>query len=467
MIVQRATGIHLLSTCVKAVTASVLFGAMMGLLSNIVMLPEGAETRYPLYYVCILLGLIVSGLTKKDIRDSNFDSNLIRCNQESFREMGMVIFFLCVFLVVTKDPVISRRFLLSYLLVLFPVLFLINRYVPRGIAKRLFRGSRRERTVIVGLDDSTDSLVQWLKNKMLIGIDCVGIISSNNSMVSEYGLPILGNIEDLDEIIEKYEVTQLIVNDSYNLRSVIPFFAEICEKKGVRFLMRSDMARILKHPVSYIEDEGLLFIGMREEPLENPFNRVSKRVLDLMVSAFVILFILPFSSFLVWILHCLQSPGPLFIKQKRSGIQNKPFTILKYRTMKPVRFDEAKQATKNDNRVFQLGKWLRRLSIDELPQFINVWRGQMSVVGPRPHLLEHNNQFSKAMRNYHIRSFVKPGITGLAQVRGHRGEIKDIDDIRNRLRSDIFYIEHWSLLLDTMVIIRTVWHVVFPPKSAY
>ena len=129
--------------------------------------------------------------------------------------------------------------------------------------------------------------------------------------------------------------------------------------------------------------------------------------------------------------------------------------------------DESQQATKDDCRIYPVGRWLRRLSIDELPQFVNVLRGEMSVVGPRPHLIEHNEQFAEFLANYHIRAFVRPGITGLAQVRGFRGEAITPADITNRLAADVDYLENWSLFVDVGIIAKTAWQMIFPPKTAY
>jgi lipopolysaccharide/colanic/teichoic acid biosynthesis glycosyltransferase len=128
--------------------------------------------------------------------------------------------------------------------------------------------------------------------------------------------------------------------------------------------------------------------------------------------------------------------------------------------------EEARQAVPGDARVFGFGRWMRRLSVDELPQFINVLRGDMSVTGPRPHMIEHNAQFARQMANYHVRTFVKPGITGLAQVRGFRGEARSSEEIARRLESDISYLENWRLALDVSIIARTAWQMLAPPKSA-
>ena len=148
-------------------------------------------------------------------------------------------------------------------------------------------------------------------------------------------------------------------------------------------------------------------------------------------------------------------------------MQNRQFKIYKFRTMHSNNGEISRQASVADDRVYPLGKWFRKLSVDEVPQFWNVLRGDMSIVGPRPHLIEHNQQFSKFMGNYHVRTFVKPGITGLAQVRGFRGEARNSADIENRVACDIEYLENWNLTLECGIIVRTFAHLFRPPRSAY
>jgi putative colanic acid biosynthesis UDP-glucose lipid carrier transferase len=148
-------------------------------------------------------------------------------------------------------------------------------------------------------------------------------------------------------------------------------------------------------------------------------------------------------------------------------MQNRQFVIYKFRTMRPDHAEVARQATDNDERVYPLGKVFRKLSIDEVPQFWNVLRGDMSIVGPRPHLIEHNNQFSRLLANYHVRAFVKPGITGLAQVRGFRGEARNSADIENRVACDLEYLENWNLSLECGIVLRTFGLLIFPPRTAY
>ncbi|PYL02606.1 MAG: hypothetical protein DME32_06040 [Verrucomicrobia bacterium] len=232
-------------------------------------------------------------------------------------------------------------------------------------------------------------------------------------------------------------------------------------------IILSDLEETLRHPVIHFEDGGFRFMALREEPLENPLNRFAKRLIDIIVSGFVLLFVFPIAAIVIWITQRLQSPGSLFHNQVRAGIQNRRFTIYKFRTMRPDGGRVADQARDHDDRIYPLGRFFRKFSIDEIPQFWNVLRGEMSIVGPRPHLLEHNAEFARVMAGYNIRAFVKPGITGLAQVRGFRGEARDNSAIENRVACDLEYLENWNLSLEIGIILRTVAQLFLPPQTAY
>jgi lipopolysaccharide/colanic/teichoic acid biosynthesis glycosyltransferase len=216
-----------------------------------------------------------------------------------------------------------------------------------------------------------------------------------------------------------------------------------------------------------VEEGGRHFLVMQTEPLEDPLNRASKRAMDIAVSLPVCLFILPSLCLLVWMMQKIQAPGPLFFNRPRGGFNRQPFNMFKFRSMYAMDHDINKQATKGDSRIYPFGQFMRKTSLDEFPQFFNVLRGNMSIVGPRPHLPQHDDEFSKITRTYHGRSFVKPGITGLAQIRGYRGEITEPHKLHRRVYWDLYYVSRWSLWLDIRIIITTAWQVVFPPETAY
>ncbi|MEM7381825.1 MAG: exopolysaccharide biosynthesis polyprenyl glycosylphosphotransferase, partial [Bacteroidota bacterium] len=208
-------------------------------------------------------------------------------------------------------------------------------------------------------------------------------------------------------------------------------------------------------------------LNIRASPLELEYANLVKRVFDLIFSSLVIILILSWLTPLVYILLKFDSKGPLFFKQQRHGVNKETFWCYKFRSMTQTHESDTKMATKNDCRVTRLGSILRKTSIDELPQFFNVFKGDMSVVGPRPHMHLHTEQFQNSVDKYLVRHFLKPGITGLAQVKGYRGEIVDKSDIINRVRYDIFYMEKWSLRLDVKIIYLTVVNVFKGETKAY
>jgi putative colanic acid biosynthesis UDP-glucose lipid carrier transferase len=181
----------------------------------------------------------------------------------------------------------------------------------------------------------------------------------------------------------------------------------------------------------------------------------------------VILGLLSWLTPLLAIIISLESKGPIFFRQKRNGIENKEFYCYKFRSMTLNNDADRFQASKNDMRITKVGRFIRRTSIDELPQFYNVFFGDMSVVGPRPHMVKHTNEYANKVDKYMLRHFVKPGITGLAQVRGYRGEIESEADILNRIKFDIFYIENWSLFLDIKIVFQTVLNAIKGEDKAY
>jgi putative colanic acid biosynthesis UDP-glucose lipid carrier transferase len=214
-------------------------------------------------------------------------------------------------------------------------------------------------------------------------------------------------------------------------------------------------------------DDTLLVLNVKKLPFEFPENFFVKRIFDIVFSLFICVFLLSWLWPILWVLVKLESKGPLLFKQKREGIHVEKFVCYKFRSMKMNNLSHQVHATKNDNRVTKMGAFLRKTSMDELPQFINVLFGDMSVVGPRPHLESLSLEYQKDVKDYLKRHIVKPGITGLAQVSGCRGEIKNKIDIKNRVRFDIFYIENWSFFFDIKIILQTILNVFKGEEKAY
>ncbi|GAB1857975.1 undecaprenyl-phosphate glucose phosphotransferase [Flavobacteriaceae bacterium MHTCC 0001] len=210
-------------------------------------------------------------------------------------------------------------------------------------------------------------------------------------------------------------------------------------------------------------------LSIQEPRINNDLNKLLKRVFDFIFSFVVILFVLPWVSAILFVLLKLESKGPLFYVHKRNGINYKEFTCYKFRSLKTTKEVKGTYVKKEDVRLTKIGKFLRKTSLDELPQFLNVLKGDMSVVGPRPHMLSYTDDYAKIIDKYNFifRHNVKPGITGLAQIKGYRGEIQEDKDIVYRIKYDIFYIENWSIFLDIKIIAQTIFNIFTGDMKAY
>lgn len=235
--------------------------------------------------------------------------------------------------------------------------------------------------------------------------------------------------------------------------------------KILKFL--PDNKEIYSKRLKYEYYDYIPILSLRDIPLEDSINMVLKRGFDIVFSSLVIIFILSWLTPIIAIFIKLESKGPVFFKQSRNGFNYREFDCYKFRSMMPNQDAHLYQATRDDTRVTRIGRFIRKTSIDELPQFFNVLFGDMSVVGPRPHMVSHTNVYAKRIDKFMVRHFVKPGITGLAQISGFRGEIESDKDIIGRVKYDIFYIENWSLILDLRIIIKTFMNAVKGEEKAY
>ncbi len=471
MIAHRVRGIQTLHGIVQIV---VLFAAFwFSFVVFCLVISPGSvffADRYLVYWAVLTGGFILELLIRGPDRLTApiYDSSLLRQAPVALRQIVFALGALLLYLVLSKDATISRVFLCGFALLLYPLIVWSNAFWPKRLSQMLFSGMRDNGTLLVGDSRRVIRLGHWLERKKDFGVNVIGLIATDapgSLSLGECIVPAVGGVDRLDELLESANVSQVILLE-IDRPDLARRLVSLSQKRGFRLLIVNDFVELLEQPVVSCVDEGIHILTLHEEPLENPFNRVLKRMLDVSVALVAVIVVLPWLTLLVWILQRLQSPGPLLHKQSRAGIQNQEFTIFKFRTMRPVEGAVEKQATANDERIYPAGRWLRRFSLDEMPQFLNVLRGEMSVVGPRPHLLEHNRQFAEVLEGYHFRTLIKPGITGLAQVRGFRGEARNRDDISARLRSDMVYLEHWSLSLDIGIIARTVWQMIRPPRTA-
>ncbi|HWD91551.1 MAG TPA: sugar transferase [Verrucomicrobiae bacterium] len=465
MFATRSIGIRALSLFWQLVIITATFWGWLFVWQNSVFDKSPEFQRYIVYYEFLMIGVVFGFGNKPE--NGEVKKDWILANRRSLRQAFFALFGVLVIVFAAKDAGISRSFILSYLPVLYGSLLFSNYWLSLSIGQRAFSGDRQERAALVGTLETVGRIQPWLERKQSMGMKTVGVVCPDTASPADSLWPILGNLDEMADVLRNNSITQLIVLNlslgSERLREI----TQLCEDAAVRLVVLHDLNSYFNHNTVVFEDDGVRFIALREEPLESPLNRFIKRLFDLAVAVPVIVFILPPACILVWCIQRLHSPGPLVFKQVRNGMLGRSFEIYKFRTMHMSGDCDVRQATRNDSRIFPGGDWLRRTSIDELPQFLNVFLGHMSVVGPRPHLPKHDETFAAAMGNYLIRRFIRPGITGWAQVSGLRGQIHHETDIQQRVEADIYYLENWSFSFDVVVVLKTIKHCFTPPKTAY
>ena len=422
--------------------------------------------HYLFFQITGVLGLFWSSLNSSKINEEITRCDLVGSHNMAFRSVAYVAGAILLVLVLLKDPSISRLFLFTFLPLLYLIFLISHRILPKLLLRTLFSDRQQHRVLMVGPAEKAREMRLWCQQTAELGLDVANFLDGSSELSGVANLAPAADLEGLERTIRQKRIQQIILLELPRNPNELEQIVKLSDRLGIRLLVVNNLIEVFKRPVSYFSLYGVEFIGVREEPLEEPINRLVKRGLDLAISIPVVLFVLPPLMLLVAILHRLQSPGPLFYRQTRAGFSRARFRILKFRTMHP-KVRSGKQATANDARVFRAGRWLRRTSLDEFPQFINVLRGEMSVVGPRPHMLIHERKFHQALQSYLVRSFVKPGITGLAQVRGFRGEVTSPEAITERVRYDAYYLEFWSIWRDLQILLETVRQIFHPPTSAY
>ena len=324
---------------------------------------------------------------------------------------------------------------------------------------RLGFGGNFRKTIIIGNDESVTELKEFFLNQKELGYE--------NRMTFKFNHPSDLNLEECFDFILTRNIDEVYCSANELDESQISRLITFCENNFKILKFISKRGGLLSKKLK-TDTYGLSTVqSLREMPLSNDFNTILKRTFDITFSLFIIIFLLSWITPIIGLIIKIESRGPVFFKQTRNGIKFREFTCYKFRSMIENNDADIQQATKNDKRVTKIGKILRKTSLDELPQFFNVLIGNMSVVGPRPHMIRENERYSKSVDKFMVRHFVKPGITGLAQVKGFRGEIETDEDIINRVKYDIYYLENWSLILDLNIVFLTTINFLTGQKKAY
>ncbi len=371
-------------------------------------------------------------------------------------------------LLITKDAIHPVHAVMSYY---FAVLFfiLLNRLVWRkGLQAWRRCSSVMQRVVYVGDLGIASDLFLKMNQDRSTGYCIVGYFADQPDVDIAKDVPYLGTPNEVVGWLRKHEgqIDQLYTT-LYSNHQQSAAILQACENSMVHFFVIPSYRTYIRHSMHFELMYGVPVLSLRREPLNSFPNRLLKRSFDLLCSTLFLVTIFPILYVIIGIAIKMSSPGPVFFKQKRSGLNGKEFLCYKFRSMRVNDQCDTLQATRHDPRKTRIGEFLRHTNLDELPQFINVFRGEMTMVGPRPHMLKHTEQYSAIIDKYMVRHLVKPGITGWAQVTGFRGETKELWQMEGRVKADIWYIEHWTFILDLYIMYLTIKNVVVGEKQAY
>ena len=433
------------------------FGSLDKLLSK-------EERTVSLLAILIWVALLLQNDSNRSIRVEPIESILIR----TIRKLLIHAALISIFVVYLKYYDISRLRLFSFYLIFFGLL-MISRYLSMKLLKYIrAEGYNFKTFIVVGANESGERIRKILAKDLTYGYKFLGFFDEKADTEIVDPNSVLGNFEDVRKFVVEKKIDEMYVSLHIDKIEIINELTRICEQNMVRIKFLPDFqlyTKSSKVEVAFYENMPVLMF--RTEPLEFAINRLSKKIFDIVFSSLVILFIFPWLFPIIMLIIKLESPGPIFFRQERSGRDNRSFMCFKFRSMYVNGLAHRKQAEKGDSRITKFGTFIRKTSIDELPQFFNVFLGDMSVVGPRPHMVNLAKEYSDLINNYLVRQYAKPGITGWAQVNGFRGETKELKDMENRVEYDIWYIENWSLLLDVKIIIKTIINIFKGEENAY
>lgn len=320
------------------------------------------------------------------------------------------------------------------------------------------RSSNKCKVIFVGNSNNLYELYEDMQQDPSTGYSVLGYFADEEN--ADFKIPYLGTSTDVTDYIAKNNIQRLYCALPSAFKDTILSIITECESNMVRFYSVPNLRNYLQRRVTLEMFSNIPTLSIRPEPLSKLDNRIIKRIFDLCVSSIFLVTVFPIVLLLFGTLIKISSKGPVFFKQERNGLDGKKFYCYKFRSMRVNVNSDKLQATKDDPRKTKIGDFMRKTSVDELPQFVNVFKGDMSIVGPRPHMVKHTEEYSKLIKTYMVRHLVKPGITGMAQVTGFRGETKELSEMEGRVKADIWYMEHWTFMLDLYIMYKTVANVV-------
>jgi putative colanic acid biosynthesis UDP-glucose lipid carrier transferase len=418
------------------------------------------EDIYPLSFLLFIsFGWVITSLVSSFYEVHRF-STIIRILKLLFRQILLFSLLIFAYSGINLNLNLNPKLIIKYILVSFfciatfkyLMFFLLKRY------RSIFKGNIRK-TIILGKTPQSESLEKFLVDTPFYGFINKKIIcfKDRSKLDIEAIFDYISN-EEIDEIF--CSISEL---NNEDLLAIVNYADN--NLKVVKFI--PDRSKVLSKKLRHDYYGIIPILTFRTIPLDDPFSALLKRVFDIVFSLAVIVLILSWLTPLIALVIKVESKGSVFFTQSRNGYNFKSFKCFKFRSMVVNPKADLEQVTRGDARITIFGQLLRKTSLDEMPQFFNVLKGDMSVVGPRPHMLSHTDMYAKKIDKFMVRHFVKPGITGLAQVSGFRGEVETDKDIIGRVQHDIFYIENWSFFLDLKIIFQTLYNTIKGEEKAY
>ena len=377
-----------------------------------------------------------------------------------------IIFTACLFFLNLENQTFPIYFIIYFYLLLF-IVFTVWRVFARESLKYYRRkGHNYKRIIIVGAGKNGMELHAEMKKEMAYGYNVYGFFDDN--ILLKNTLPnYLGMTYEVEDFVLKNNIDEIYCTLPSSQDEKIIRMLNFAEKHMIRFYIVPEFSRYVKKQMDLGSIESIPVMAVRSEPLQSIQNQIIKKTFDIVFSFFFLITLFPIFYVVFGILIKMSSPGPVIFKQTRTGFYGRSFDCYKFRSMKMNEDADEKQAEIDDPRATKIGHFLRHSNLDEIPQFYNVLKGDMSVIGPRPHMLKHTELYSSFINKYMVRHLIKPGITGWAQVNGYRGETKTTEQMEGRVRCDVWYLENWSFLLDLKILIITIVNMFRGEKIAY
>lgn len=334
------------------------------------------------------------------------------------------------------------------------------------IRSHRIKGGNFRNVVFVDKNDNTHKLINLFEKYNIYGMKTQACFFGDPDLLSSRAYTKRYDPQDLDKFVKENEVSILFLSLSGNLENKLDEINEIVNRNHLRIIYIPKTSMDLSGGVRMDFFYGFPVLVTERLPLDLTANRILKRCFDIAFSSVFIITVLSWLYPIIALLIKLDSKGDVLFIQQRNGLDGKPFGCYKFRTMRPSADAGIKSTVKGDKRITRLGHFLRKSSLDEFPQFLNVFKGDMSIVGPRPHMVYQDEHYNSLLPKYCVRYYVKPGITGLSQVSGYRGEIRTDEDMENRIITDMYYVRKWSFPLDLLIIAKTIFYAIVGDKKA-